>query len=115
MADGQKCADRNRRHDQWDGNVFKDLPRIRAIDLGCFDQFCRDTLDPRDINDHHITNHLPIHQNDQSPKTVFGSESDINPELDQNPVDDQLPDIAKDDAADEVWHKKHGAENIGAF
>ena len=43
---------------------------IINIHFCCLDQFTRYILDSCDINNHHVTNLLPVHQNDQSPESI---------------------------------------------
>ena len=91
------------------------LPARRAVDGRRLGELARNILDARDVDDHHIAHKLPVHQHDQPPEAVFGREGDVHPEAEQKAVDDDLPDIAEHDAADEVGHEKDGAEEVGAL
>ena len=71
-----------------------------------------DGLKSRDINNHHIADKLPIGQHDEPPKAVGGIKGDIDAKRREHAVDDELPNIAEYDTADEIGHKKHGAKEI---
>ena len=56
------------------------------------------------------------HQDDEPP--VAGRRVELQQRLfdqRQHAVDEDLPDVAQPDAADEIRHKEHGAEYIGAL
>ncbi len=112
---GQECTDGDGRHDRWDGDAFKICqefaPSIWAASISSGEI----ALNSGYVYDHHVPHHLPIHQDDQTPKTIISTVGDVNPKINEDPIDDQLPDITKNDAADEVWHEEHCAENIGAL
>ena len=42
----------------------------RTVDLRRLDQLARDVLDAGNIDNHHITDLLPVHQNYESPESV---------------------------------------------
>ena len=72
-------------------------------------------MKPRDIDNHHITDLLPAHQNHQTPEAPFGAHDDGTAVAAQETVKDHAPGIAQNDAADQVGHEKHGAEQVGAL
>ena len=57
-----------------------------SIDLSCLDQFSRDILDTGNVDDHHITDLLPAHQNDQSTETKGGGIRQRTAEFHQDAV-----------------------------
>ena len=67
-----------------------------------------------DIDDHHIADLLPAQYDHKAPEAVPGTDFQRQVIPGQDSVEDQLPDIAQDDAADEVGHEKRGAEDVGA-
>ena len=82
----QEGADGDRRHYHGNGNTLQNLSFGGSIDLGCLDQFSRDILDTGNVDDHHITDLLPAHQNDQSPETKCGGIRQRTAEFHQDAV-----------------------------
>ena len=66
------------------------------------------------INNHHIPDLLPRHKDDESPETVGGICSQVGVVGVKDAVKNHLPDIAQNDAADQVRHKKDGTEDVRA-
>ena len=89
------------------------LPGPGPVDGGGLGQVPGDVLDAGDVNNHHVADHLPVHHRHQPPEAVPGGEGDVHPQkAGQDAVDNQLPDVAQDDAPDEVGHEKDGAEKV---
>ncbi len=93
-------------------SVFQlDAPSI----FGGLQHILRDCLQACDINDHHIAYLLPAHEDDQSPEAVFGFQHDGCVEVAEDAVEDHEPDIAQNDATDEVRHEENGTEDVRAL
>ena len=91
------------------------MPAIRAVDLCGLDQVSGYGLQPRDIDDHHISDLLPRHQDDQAPVAISRAEHDRGTVVREDAVEDHRPDIAEHDTADQVWHEEDRAEGVGAL
>ena len=77
VRQGQEAADRDRRHDERDDDLAQGLTVIRAVDLRRLHQVCRYRLDTCDVNDHQITDLLPVVQDDDTPVAVSRAEGQI--------------------------------------
>ena len=67
------------------------------------------------VNDHHISDLLPAHQDDQTDETGLGIQRQQGLlQVCQHTVEQDLPDVAQQDAADQVGHEEHGAKQVGA-
>ena len=87
-----------------------------AVDLGGFDQVAGHTLQAGHIDDHHIADLLPAHQDDQAHEACLGVQSQQRPlEIGQHTIEQDLPDVAQQDAADQVGHEVDRAEQIRAL
>ena len=91
------------------------LPAGSAVDLCGLEHILRDGLQTRDIDDHHIADLLPAHQYDEAPEAVFCFEHHSGIKVAEDAVEDHEPDIAQDDAADQVRHKEDRPEDIRAL
>ena len=112
----QKYTDGDRRHYHRKLYLPEGLPPGSSIDLCCLDQIIRYILKSCNIDDHHVTNLLPAHEDDQSPVTCTGIQCQKRfSNNGKHTVDQNLPDISKYDSTDQVWHEKDGSENIGSF
>ena len=59
---------------------------------------------------------LPAHQNDQTDETGLGIQCQQGLlQVCQHAVEQDLPDVAQQDAADQVGHEEHGTEDVGAL
>ncbi len=65
-----RSTDSDGRHDHRNDHMLQKLSFVRTIDLCSLDQFTRDILDSRNVNDHHITDLLPAHQDHKAPESV---------------------------------------------
>ncbi len=45
--------------------IFRQAPRVGTVDLGGLDQVAGNALQAGDVDDHHVTDLLPAHQDDQ--------------------------------------------------
>jgi len=88
------------------------LPGGSAVDLRGLDQIVGHGLQSGDVDDHHIADLLPAHQYNQTPIAVFRAQLDAHG---QDAVEDHFPDIAQNDAADQVRHEEHAAEQVAAL
>ena len=113
VGQGQEGADRDRRHDHGDLDLEQDLGGSRSVDLRGLDQVSGNIVEACDVDDHHISDLLPAEQDDHAPEAVEGGQGQqrLSP-LGQQAVQERLPDIAKDDAADQVGHEKDRAEDV---
>ena len=71
IGDGQEQTDGDGGHNHGQLYLEQGLHGRCAIDLSCFHQFRRNVLKTCHVNDHHVTDLLPSHQDDQTP--VAGS------------------------------------------
>lgn len=108
----QEAAHRHRRHHQRDDDPAHNLTVRCAIDLRGLDQISRQALEACNVDDHHIANLLPAHQNDHAPEAIDRRRGQGTVPQREDAVQQQLPDIAQHDAADEVRHEEHRAEQI---
>ena len=72
IGQGQECTDRNGGHYHRNCHVFQNLSGGRTVNLCSLDQISRDILNSGNVNDHHIADLLPAHQDNQSPEAVGG-------------------------------------------
>ena len=87
---------------------------VRAVDARRLQQLLRHALQARDIDDHHVADLLPAHEDDEAPEAEARIEQDARAVADEDAVKDRGPDVAEHDAADQVRHKEHRAEHVGA-
>ena len=114
VGQSQEGADGNAGHNHGDLDLKQDLLGVCAIDLGGFDQIQRHVLQASNVDDHHVTDLLPAHQNDKAQEAVRGVQGKQRFfECAEYAVEQNLPDIAKDNAADQVGHKEGGTEDVG--
>ena len=67
------------------------------------------------VNDHHVADLLPAHQDDQTDETGLGIQRQQRSlQVGQYTVEQNLPDVAQQDAADQVGHEVDGTEDVGA-
>src|SRR5699024_4765554 len=86
-----------------------------AVDLGGLDQVAGDALEAGHINDHHVADLLPAHQDDQADEAVALVQGQQRlAQVGEHAVEQDLPDVAQQDAADQVGHEVDGAEQVGA-
>ena len=95
--------------------LFFGRASAKTDDAANFQHILRDGLQSGDVDDHHIAHLLPAHQDDQSPKAEPGLQHHGGIVLHQNTVEDHGPDIAQHDAADQVGHEEHRAEQVRAL
>ncbi|CRH92196.1 Uncharacterised protein [Chlamydia trachomatis] len=112
VGERQEQADGDRRHDHRDGHVTKNRPLSCAINFGCFNEFLRNTLKTGDVDDHHVADHLPVDQDDQTDEAVGGIGDQGGLPVQQDCVQNCLPGVAQDDAADQVRHEEDGTEEV---
>ena len=56
------------------------------------------------------------HEDDEAPEAIGGVEGEEGfLQQGEHTVEEDLPDVTQDDAADKVGHKKYRAENVGAL
>ena len=110
----EERAGRDGGHDVWDDDLRQRLPAARAVDLRGFQHILRYGLQSRNVNDHHIADLLPGHEDHKAPEAVGAAGSEIGAVIFQDAVKDQAPDVAEHDAADQVRHEEHRAEQIRA-
>ena len=115
VGQGQERADGDRRHEVRDCDVPERFPAGRTVDLCGLEHILGDGLQAGDINNHHISDLLPAHEDDETPEAVFGFQHDGCVEVAEDAVEDHEPDIAQNDAADEVRHEEHGTEDVRAL
>ena len=111
----QERTDRDGRHDHRQFDLEERLRAGRAVDGGGFQQIAGHVLQARDVDDHHIADLLPAHQDDEAPEAVPRVQRKQRlAQVGQNAVEQNLPDIAQHDAADQVRQEEDGAESVGA-
>ena len=72
-------------------------------------------MQARDVNDHHVADLLPAHQDDETPEAELRVEQDRRAVAREDAVEDHRPDVAEHDAADEVRHEEHRAVQVAAL
>ena len=116
VGQGEEGADGHTGHDHGDLDLEQDLAVVGTVDLGRLDQVAGHALQAGHIDDHHVTDLLPAHQDHQAHKTSLGVQGQQRLlEVGQQAVQQDLPDVAQQDAADQVGHKVHGTEQVGAL
>ena len=116
VGQGQEGADGHTGHDHGNLDLEQDLAVVGTVDLSGLDQVAGHALQSGHIDDHHVADLLPAHQDDQTDKTGLGIQSKQGLlQVRQHTVEQDLPDVAQQDAADQVGHKEHGTEDVGAL
>ena len=115
IGKGEEGADGDGGHHVRDGDPPKGLPAAGAIDLGRLQHIIRDSLQAGDINNHHIADLLPAHEDHKAPEAVLRLQKNGGIITGENTVKDHGPHIAQHDAADEVGHEEHRAEQAAAL
>ena len=116
VGQGQEGADGDAGHDHGQLDLEQDLAVRSTIDLGSLDQVAGHALQTGHVDDHHITDLLPAHQNDQTDETGLGIQCQQGLlQVCQHAVEQDLPDVAQQDAADQVGHEVDGTEDVGAL
>ena len=114
IGQGQEQANGDGGHHVGNLDLEEDLAGGGAVDPGGFDVIRGNGLQARDIDDHHIADLLPAHQDDHAPVARGGVQGQQGlARQTQNTVDQDVPDVAQHDAADEVGHEVDGTEDIG--
>ena len=86
-----------------DLDLEQDLPAGGTVDLGGLDQVAGDALQAGHIDDHHVADLLPAHQDDQADEAVALVQSQQGlAQVGEHAVEQDLPDVAQQDAADQV-------------
>ena len=116
VGEGQEHTDGDGGHHIGDFHLDQGLPAGGAVDPGGLNQRAGDGLKTCNVNDHHVTDLLPAHQNNHAPVAglVVQSQQRLSGNA-QHAVDEDVPDVAQHDAADEVGHEVDGTEHIGAL
>ena len=116
VGQGQEGADGHAGHDHGDLDLEQDLAVVGTVDLSGFDQVAGHALQASHIDDHHVADLLPAHQDDQTDETGLGIQRQQGLlQVCQHAVEQDLPDVAQQDAADQVGHKVDGTEDVGAL
>ena len=115
VGQGQEGANGDGRHDIGNDDVPQGLPLGSTVDLRSLQHIHRHRLKSGDINNHHIADLLPGHKDDETPEAVGGVQQNRGIIPGQNAIKNHRPDIAQNDAANQVGHEEHGSENIGAL
>ena len=115
VGQGQEGADGHAGHNHGNFDLEQDLAVIGTVDLGGFDQVAGHALQAGNVNDHHVADLLPAHQDDQTDETGLGIQRQQRfLQVGQHTVEQDLPDVAQQDAADQVGHEVDGTEDVGA-
>ena len=72
IGERQEGADGDRRHDIGNDHLEERLPLGGPVDLGRLDHVLGHRLESGDVDDHHVADLLPAHQDDQAPEAVLG-------------------------------------------
>ena len=116
VGDGQEQADSDGRHQVRDLNLPKRLPCRGTVDLGGLDVVGRNGLQTSDVDDHHVADLLPQGQDDKAPEASSRVKGDeLGAHVGEQAVNQNLPDVAQHDAADQVRHKEDRTEDVGAL
>ena len=101
-------------HHVGDDDPEQRLAAAGAVDLSRLQHISGYGLKSGNVNDHHVADLLPGHQNDQTPEAVSGVGGEVGGVIAQNAVEDHAPNIAQHHAADQVGHEDLGANQVGA-
>ena len=116
VGQAEEQADGDGGHQVGQLDLPEDLPLGGAVDAGGLQIVPRDGLQAGDIDDHHIADLLPAHEDDQTDEAVGSMEGHQGlAQQGQNAVEQDVPDIAQHDAADQIGHEVDGAEQVGAL
>ena len=115
VGQGEEHADGDGGHHVGDGDLEQGLGLGGAVDAGGLQHVLGHRLEPGDVDNHHVADLLPAHEDDEAPEAVFGVHDDGGGELAEDAVEDHGPDVAQHNAADEVGHEEHGAEDVAAL
>ena len=114
VGQAQEGADRDGGHHVRDRHAEQGLGLCGAVDFCRLQHVFRHRLQSCDIDDHHIPDLLPAHQDDESPEAVFGLQQDRRAVAGQNAIEDHGPDIAQNNTADQVRHEEDRTVDIAA-
>ena len=76
------------------------LPAVGTVDASSLHHILGHRLKTSDVNDHHIADLLPGHQNHQTPETIGGVGGQVGVIAPQDGIKNQLPHIAQHHATD---------------
>ena len=115
VGQSQEHADGDGGHYVGDGDLEQGLPAVGTVDLGGFQHVLGNSLQAGDVDDHHVADLLPAHQDDQTPEAPGGVGEDGGIVSGEQTVKDHAPDVTQDDTADQVGHEEDGTEQVGAL
>lgn len=108
----QEHADRDAWHYGRNDDLEQRCPAVCSVNGSRFQHVAGDVLDCSNVDDHHVSDVLPVHEDDKAPEAVFGIGEQCLLEVCKNAVEDNLPDPAEDDASDEVRHEENCPERV---
>ena len=119
----QEDAGHERRAHQRDGDVPHRLARRAAVDERRLLEAGIHAHEAGDVDQHHVPRVLPDRHEDQAEDRALGRRQqrrhrgagDAGGDRDEGTVEDELPHVAQNDAADQVWDEEAGAEEVLAF
>ena len=107
---GQECAHRDAGHHKGQNHAPQCLTLTGTIHLRSFDDIPRQSLQPGDINNHHVADLLPAGKYHQAPESIRRREGDRPVPERQHAIEQQLPDVSQNDTANQIRHKEDAAE-----
>ena len=114
VGHGEERAHGDARHHQRDDDLEHGLRAACAVHGSRFEHVGGQRLHAGDVDDHHVADLLPTDQDDQAPEAVLLVIGERTLPVGEHAVEQQHPDVAQDDATDEVRHEEHGAEQVGS-
>jgi|GEM_PF-6808603 len=115
VGQGQKRADGDGGHQHGQFDIAKRLPGGSAVNGGGLAQLSGNGLKAGNVDDHHVAGLLPEHHHHQAPEPVpFAGDQRNAVACEHAVVENDLPQPSQHDAADQVGHEKHRAEQVRA-
>ena len=114
VGQSQEGAGGDGGHHVGDDDPEQRLAAAGTVNFSGLQHVSGDGLKPGNVNDHHVADLLPGHQNDQTPEAVGGVGGEVGGIVPQNAVKNHAPYVAQHHAADQVGHEEHGAKQVGA-
>jgi len=121
IAQRQKQRDGEGRRDHRHDDLGQPLPPGGAVEAGGFEQIVRHILQRRVVDQHDVAGVLPGRRDGQRPDRQLRIDQEqvgLEPgrrERREDAVVDELPDVAQDDAADQVRKEESGAVDVAAL
>ena len=113
VGQGQESTGGDGGHHIGNDHLEQGLASRGTVHFGGFQHILRQGLKAGNVNNHHVADLLPSHQNYQAPESICTVGCQIGAVVFQDAVENQTPDVAQHHTADQVGHEEYGAEPIG--